>query len=204
MNESASVLIPLMVFAYLLGSVPSGVLVAKIFGAKDPRDAGSGNIGATNVSRSAGKTAGIVTLVLDILKGAVPTLVALYVVSDDSVAVSLTALSAFTGHLYPVFLKFKGGKGVATACGIFLVLSPVILFISLGVFIVLVALTRYVSVGSIAAVISIPVMYFLYDKTYFLLGVAVAILATRKHAGNIDRLIKGTENRFGKKKSKAG
>ncbi len=186
-----------VLFAYLLGSVPTGIVVARVLGGVDPRKAGSGNIGATNVSRTSGKKAGALTLAGDVLKGALPPALAVLVSAGDAFVCGV-ALAAIAGHLFPVFLGFKGGKGVATACGAFLVLSPPALFLSMGVFILMVFITRYVSVGSMSAALSMPLFLFIVGapRQYVVLGVVVAVLIIFKHSGNIKRLVEGRENRF--------
>jgi glycerol-3-phosphate acyltransferase PlsY len=187
----------LIVFAYMLGSVPFALLAARLFGGPDPRSTGSGNIGATNVGRTTGKLAGLITLLGDICKGALPTLLALHV-KPDPATISLVGLCAFMGHLFPVFLKFRGGKGVATACGVFLVISPLVLFLSACLFLVITIATRYVSIGSVSAALALP--FFLavlpWYREYVFLGIAVAVLVVLKHWENIKRLREGTENRF--------
>lgn len=197
MSSAYLLSIALFTFAYLLGSVPFGLVVARLFGGPDPRGSGSGNIGATNVTRTTGKLAGFITLLLDIGKGALPVVLALSV-KPDPVTVSLVGLFAFLGHLYPVFLGFRGGKGVATACGIFLVISPVVLFLGACFFLITAVATGYVSVGSVSAALSLP--FFLavlpWYREYVFLGIAVALLVILKHRENIKRLREGTENRF--------
>ncbi len=191
----------LIVAAYLLGSVPIGVVVARLFNGADPRTTGSGNIGATNVGRSAGKAAGIVTLVGDALKGAIPVLAALYLYPDPAF-VSVVGLAAFAGHLFPVFLSFNGGKGVATACGVMLVVSPVATLIAIAVFVLIAAITRYVSVASITASIALPIILaILPGKTVFVpLGATVCVFIIIKHHENIKRLMQGKENKIGGRK----
>ncbi|MBI5561202.1 MAG: glycerol-3-phosphate 1-O-acyltransferase PlsY [Deltaproteobacteria bacterium] len=186
-----------IIFGYLLGSVPSGIIVAGFYGAADPRTVGSGNIGATNVGRAAGRGAGLITLGLDILKGAVPALAAMYVANDDMV-VSLAGLSAVLGHLFPVFLRFRGGKGVATACGVFLVISPAALLLSALVFVFTVFITGFVSVGSMGAALAMPLcLIFLREApVYIKLGFIIAALVIFKHRDNIKRIVKGQELPF--------
>ncbi|MBI5235435.1 MAG: glycerol-3-phosphate 1-O-acyltransferase PlsY [Deltaproteobacteria bacterium] len=192
---------PLILAAYLLGSIPTGVVVARLFGGVDPRKTGSGNIGATNVGRSAGKAAGIVTLIGDALKGAAPALAALYL-QPDPAFVSIVGFAAFAGHLFPVFLGFKGGKGVATACGVMLVVSPIATLIAIGVFVLLAAIGRYVSVASITAAIALPIILALLPgKAAFVpLGAAICVFIIIKHHENIKRLMQGRENKIGGKK----
>ncbi|MEK6790557.1 MAG: glycerol-3-phosphate 1-O-acyltransferase PlsY [Deltaproteobacteria bacterium] len=188
----------LIVAAYLLGSVPTGVVVARLFGGTDPRTTGSGNIGATNVGRSAGKAAGIVTLIGDVLKGAIPVLLAFYL-HPNAAFVSIVGIAVLVGHVFSVFLRFKGGKGVATACGVMLVVSPVATLIAIVVFVLIAALTRYVSIASMTAAIAIPViLVMLPGKAAFVpLGAAVCVLIIIKHRENVERLIQGRENKIG-------
>ncbi|MEE8574663.1 MAG: glycerol-3-phosphate 1-O-acyltransferase PlsY [Thermodesulfobacteriota bacterium] len=187
-----------IIASYLLGSVPFGVLVARALGKADPRKSGSGNIGATNVTRSLGKAAGAVTLLLDVAKGAVPTVLAAALFLDPQM-MALAAFAALVGHLFPVFLGFKGGKGVATVLGITLAISPISGILCLVVFIVLVAVTRYVSLGSIVSVSIMPVFIgFRGGSVYFTyMAVAIAVLIIIKHSENIKRLSAGTENKIG-------
>ncbi|HCY10735.1 MAG TPA: acyl-phosphate glycerol 3-phosphate acyltransferase [Deltaproteobacteria bacterium] len=184
--------------AYLLGSIPTGVIMARAFGKVDPRTVGSGNIGATNVGRTSGKLAGALTLTGDILKGALPVLAAILLGGGSALA-SLTGLAAFLGHLFPVFLGFRGGKGVATACGVLAVVSPAATVLGAIVFILVAAIKRYVSLASITSAAMMPVfLSFLYNgKEYVPLGVAIAVLIIIKHKENIKRLAAGTENRIG-------
>jgi len=193
--------IALIVAAYLIGSIPTGVIVARVTGARDPRTLGSGNIGATNVGRAAGKGAGIVTLVGDGLKGALPTAAALFFASSP-LAVGVTAFAAFFGHLFPLFLRFRGGKGVATALGLFLVISPVATLGAVLIFVLLLIVWRYVSLGSIVAAASMPVLLALLpsSRAFAPLGVVVGAMVIVKHGDNIRRLVAGRENRLGGKK----
>ncbi len=187
--------------AYLLGSIPTGIIMSRIFGGTDPRKVGSGNIGATNVGRSAGRLAGILTLVGDALKGGVPAyLAARYGLGP--LAVSLVGGAAFAGHLFPVFLGFKGGKGVATALGVMLAIAPFAALLSACVFVALVAIKRYVSLGSIVAAAFLPVFLSLVPdgREYVPLAVFISALVVLKHKENIKRLIDGTENRVFKGK----
>jgi len=187
--------------AYLLGSVPFGIVVARLFGGVDPRKSGSGNIGATNVGRSAGRAAGLVTLALDLLKGGAPVLLA-SLLRTGPAFVSLVGLAAFAGHLFPVYLGFRGGKGVATAFGVMLAIAPVAALLSAAVFAVVLALKRYVSLGSIVAASTLPVFLSFMPryKGFVPLGAVVAVLIIVKHKENIRRLVEGTENRLGGKK----
>ena len=195
--------------AYLLGSIPFGFLVAKAKGI-DIRSVGSGNIGATNAMRVLGKPAGIFVLLMDALKGYVACtwLVSLvfrcFTFAPEHVETLriVAGICAVLGHNYPCWLKFKGGKGIATTAGVYLALAPWALLIALVVFIVAVVVTRYVSVGSIAAAIALPVTVWVMPPHNLFLGIvttALGVLAIYKHKGNIQRLMAGTENRLGKK-----
>jgi glycerol-3-phosphate acyltransferase PlsY len=188
--------------AYLLGSIPFGYLLVKVFRGQDIRDTGSGNIGATNVARSGAKGLGAATLVLDALKGTLAVWIAgLLAPSSDSAAMltAVAALAAVLGHVFPVWLKFKGGKGVATALGVFVMLFPWAVLVSLGVFILTVLITRYVSLGSVLAAIAFPIAAYLLgakDWLALLPVCAVSLIIVVKHHENIRRLLSGTESRF--------
>ena len=187
----------IIVVAYLLGSVPVGIVVAKLCGGVDPRKGGSGNIGATNVGRTLGKGAGVATLIGDVLKGALPVYVALYIIDPASpLTVSLTAFAAFSGHLFPVFLAFRGGKGVATALGVMVVISPLATLICIVIFVVVAYISKYVSLGSMYAAVSMPLFIGLFTHAieYVVLALAVAALIVFKHRANIKRIRTGTEN----------
>jgi len=185
-----------IIAAYLLGSIPVGLVLARLKG-RDPRTVGSGNIGATNVMRTAGKTLGIITLLGDILKGLIPTgLAILYGLSP--VFVVAIGLAAFLGHLFPVYLRFKGGKGVATALGVFLALEPVAIPILLVVFIAVLLAWRYVSLGSLVGTALMPVLLLLFRAPleYVVGSLIVGVLIYWKHRENIRRIMSGTESRF--------
>jgi len=188
----------IVLFGYLLGSVPTGLLLTRLFSKVDPRRSGSQNIGATNIYRTAGKTLGILTLVGDVLKGAIPVVLAIqFGVSSRWIAIA--GLSAVLGHVFPIFLGFKGGKGVATALGAYLVMSPVAVLIEFFVFAGLVWKWRYISLGSITCATTIPVLiaFFRSDsKAYFIVSVIVAALILYRHQTNIARLLQGTENKW--------
>lgn len=190
-----------IIVSYLLGSVPIGIFVAKFSGGVDPRTIGSRNIGATNVGRTSGRLAGTLTLAGDVLKGVIPPLLAYWYFSTP-LLVALIGFSVFIGHIYPVFLGFKGGKGVATACGIFAVLSPVALILALAVFFAVSYFTKYVSVGSMTAALSVPVFQAITgkDPVYVTMSGIMAIFMIIKHADNIRRLGRGEENKMGRPK----
>lgn len=194
---------------YLLGSIPFGYLLVKIFRGEDIRRTGSGNIGATNVARLGAKGLGITTLALDALKGLLAVWIASRIAPSGAEALlymSIAALAAVIGHMFPVWLRFKGGKGVATALGVFILLFPKALLVSLGVFILVVAATRYVSLGSILGAIAFPVSaYFMEHPDWRALvpTCVIAAMIVAKHHENIRRLLAGTENRFGGPKTPA-
>jgi len=184
------------VLAYLFGSVPTGYLLSSISGI-DIREAGSGNIGATNVGRMVGWKAGLLTLVADAGKGFIPVFFSVQLGFDPKVS-ALTALTAFIGHLYPVFLKFKGGKGVATALGCLAGLDPMIAGCLILMFLVTVLVTRWVSLGSLSAAALAPLLFWLFDYElpFIWLSLIMASLITMRHRGNIQRLISGEESKL--------
>jgi glycerol-3-phosphate acyltransferase PlsY len=190
-----------IIAAYLVGSIPTSIVLAKLFSREDIRKSGSGNIGATNATRILGKKFGALTLLGDILKGFLP-IWAGTLIFDSPLFIAAIGLAAFLGHLFPVYLKFKGGKGVATAFGIFLCLAPAVILIELLIFALVVFLWRYVSLASLIASATIPLLMLAFscEPPIILLGVVMAILIFIKHSDNIKRLISGTENRFGSKK----
>lgn len=193
-----------MVFAYLLGSISSAVITAKLMGLSDPRTSGSGNPGATNVLRTGGKLAGAITLIGDVLKGLIPVLVA------QSLGLSygwlaVVAIAAFMGHLYPIFFGFKGGKGVATAIGVFAGLSLPLLGVFLGTWLVTAAVFRYSSLASLlAAAVTGLASFAIFNQpeNMQLIGAVAWIVAFmfKQHRDNIDRLKAGTESKIGAKK----
>ena len=186
----------LLLAAYLIGSIPTGLLLAKACGV-DIRTTGSGNIGATNVYRTLGRSVGILTLVGDCLKGAVPVLAAKFLGLDVR-WIAAVGIAAFLGHIYTVFLGFKGGKGVATALGVFLATSPGAVLLALVVFAVVLWKGRYVSLASITAAAAMPVFIALLDRQPVIIAmtVLVSLLVIFKHRENIQRLRSGTESKF--------
>ena len=192
------------IVAYLIGSIPFGYLIVRRKIGADIRQTGSGGTGATNVSRRAGKVAGVLTLLLDAAKGSAAVLIA-SALSDDNWVITVAAIAALVGHIFPVWLGFRGGKGVATGVGIFLLLAPFAVLCAGVVFVVIVALTRYVSLGSITAAVLIPVFAWLqngfithmFDSRPLLVAAIVgAALIVFAHRGNIQRLASGTESRI--------
>jgi glycerol-3-phosphate acyltransferase PlsY len=192
----------LLIFAYLLGSVPTGVILTRAFSDVDPRTQGSKNIGATNIYRTAGKKLGIVTLLGDILKGLIPVVIARSAL-DSHLWIGAVALAAFLGHLYPIYLKFKGGKGIATGLGAFLALAPLAAVLSFLVFAAVVYKSRYISLGSLTATAAFPVLLALLHSPaiYIPFAVTIGALIFYRHRENIQRLLAGKENKFGVKKS---
>jgi acyl phosphate:glycerol-3-phosphate acyltransferase len=195
--------------AYLLGSVPFGLLFTRLFGGGDVRKSGSGNIGATNVARVAGPLPALLTLFLDIAKGAAPVWLAARITGDSATWMMIAALAALLGHCFPIWLKFRGGKGVATAAGAFLVLCPPALLGSMILFLVVLFFWRYVSLASIAASAAMPLLIYLFwaprhaPPLIVTFGaLAAAAIIVYKHDANIQRLAQGEESKFalGKKK----
>ena len=199
----------LLATAYFLGSIPSGLILAKLFFGSDIRKSGSGNIGATNVARVVGPSAGIFTLVLDVAKGAAGVWLAARFTDQNSAAMTLAGVVALLGHCFPVWLRFKGGKGVAAALGVFLMLAPLAALGALLVFIIVSVTWRYVSLGSVSAAASMPLlMYFLWAPGHAPPLVVdfgtlfAAALVIFKHDANLQRLVDGTEPKFSFGKSK--
>jgi len=196
MNNTLFILV--LIAIYLIAAIPTGVVLARLMGGEDVRQKGSGNIGATNVYRVAGKLAGVLTLVGDTLKGFLPLLAFKTWLEPTPTQLGIASAVAILGHCYPVYLKFKGGKGVATALGIFLVLSPKAVFFALIVFILTVTITRYISLGSVLAALSAPlvILFLNHQQPIFLATLFIAALVIWRHNSNIRRLLDGTENRF--------
>ena len=190
--------IALLVVCYLVGAIPSGVVLTRLTGAGDVRKAGSGNIGATNVYRVAGRGLGIATLAGDVLKGLLPVLLVMKSGAWSPWQVAAVAGATFLGHLYPVYLRFKGGKGVATALGIFLVLSPLAVLIAFLVFAVVLWRWRYVSLASITAAALIPLLVVVIEPSLPLFSATlfIAAMVVVRHRTNIQRLRSGTESKF--------
>jgi len=195
--------------AYILGSIPFGLLLTRLIGDADVRKEGSGNIGAANVARVAGTLPGILTLILDAAKGAAAVLLAEHLSNESAGWMMIAGFAALVGHCFPIWLNFKGGKGVATAAGLFLVLCPLAFLGSLLLFILVVAFWRYVSLGSIAAAAAMPLLiYFLWAPRHapppvITFGaLAVALLIVYKHDANIQRLVEGAEPKFSFSKKK--
>ena len=183
-----------IIAAYLLGSIPVGLLISRFSQGVDPRQAGSKNIGATNVMRVAGKKAAALTLIGDLLKGFLPVAAARLLDLPEQ-ALLLVGLGAILGHIFPVFLKFKGGKGVATSFGVFLSLAPLIALIALLIWIAGISLSKYSSVGALCAFAALPFLAVLLkpEMKFILFSTIISILVYIRHMENIQRLIAGRE-----------
>ena len=188
----------ILVMAYCIGSVPFALLLARRWSGDDLRRVGSGNVGAANVLRASGVRAGVVVALLDIAKGAASVLLAMRLSSDAGVPAA-AGFAAIVGHIYPVWIKFKGGKGVATACGVFSVLTPLAAIPAFAVFIATAWTTRYVSLGSVLATVVLPPIAYAvgYSTATLMAACAVALLILFRHRGNLMRLRAGTERRLG-------
>jgi glycerol-3-phosphate acyltransferase PlsY len=191
------------IFAYLLGSIPWGIVFTRLYSSVDIKRQGSGNIGATNVRRVAGPTLGLLTFTGDVLKGAVPVYLALrFALQNQGVNdlfLSVVSLAAFFGHLYPLFMKFKsGGKGVATTAGCFVILAPLACLMALSAFIIFLLLSRRVSAGSLAAGIVLPIAVWFATNSWGITAAAatMSVFIFMRHTENIKRLISGTEPKF--------
>ena len=185
--------------AYLIGSISCAIILSKLFSLNDPRQVGSGNPGATNVLRSGNKTAAVLTLIGDMLKGFIPVLIAYFITNND-IILAITALGAFLGHLYPIYYRFQGGKGVATAFGVFLGLNPVIFLVMAVSWLAVAKVFKMSSLASLTAGGSALLMSF-FQPSIPLLGATFAITALLfwKHRANIERLRAGIESKIGDK-----
>ncbi len=190
----------LILFSYLSGSIISAVLICKLFGLSDPRIGGSKNPGATNVMRLHGKKTALLTLMVDILKGAFPVFLA-RVLTDESIVVALCGLVAFLGHLFPVFFRFRGGKGVATLIGILLVTNWLLGVFYIATWLVFARVSRYSSLSSLAATALMPVcsLLILQDGLFVCVHLLIAVLLFWRHRPNIHNLILGIESKMGTK-----
>ncbi len=187
-----------------LGAIPFGLVITRLLGAEDPRKSGSGNIGATNVLRTSGWKSGVLTLLLDVLKGVAAILFARYVSSRISAPAlePIAALAAVLGHMYSPFTGFRGGKGVATGLGVFALLTPGPTALAALVFILVVAATRYVSLGSMLAAVAVPLAgaWMNYSTLVCTSSALISLLVIWKHQDNIGRMMRGEENRIGRNK----
>jgi acyl-phosphate glycerol 3-phosphate acyltransferase len=193
----------LMIVAYILGSIPNALWIGKVFRGIDVREHGSKNTGSTNAARVLGAKLGILTLILDISKGAIPTLIATMLL-DSSISVILVGICAILGHSFSIFMKFKGGKAVATTVGVFIVLVPGAILLAAVIFFLVFGITRYVSLSSMIGAISLPIWIMIFYKNIPLtiFGIIIAILIIVRHKSNIQRLLNGTESKFSINKKK--
>ena len=199
------------IIAYLLGSISFSVIFSKKYAGFDVREKGSGNAGTTNMLRTVGKKAALITLVCDILKGVISILLALLIgkiakEANNSILVQIAGILVIIGHTFPIFFKFKGGKGVATAVGVLLTTNWQIGLICLIFGLVLIALTRMVSLGSITAAILFPILVlfiktnYIVEGNYFIYSLIIAVMVVFNHRENVKRLLSGTENKLSFKK----
>jgi acyl phosphate:glycerol-3-phosphate acyltransferase len=197
-GDGTSILAQLIIIgaAYLIGSIPTGLLLGKAYGI-DVRKEGSGNIGATNLYRTVGRKVGIITLIGDCLKGMLPVVLVKFSTLPPEFA-AWVGLAAFCGHVFSVFLKFKGGKGVATALGVFLALAPLAVAIAMALFAGLMFLWRYVSLGSISAAAAMPLAVFFLggSRTVTTITFIISLIIIVRHHENIGRLLSGNESKF--------
>jgi len=212
MSKISPALLSIPAAAYLLGSIPFGLLLTRLFGGGDVRKSGSGNIGATNVARVAGTLPGILTLLFDVAKGAAAVWLAGRVSNESATWMMIAALATLLGHCFPIWLKFRGGKGVATAAGAFLVLCPAALLGSVILFLLVAFFWRYISLASISAAASMPLLIYILWAPHHAPppivtfgALAAAGIIIYKHDGNIQRLVQGEEPKFsfGKKRDAA-
>jgi len=189
--------IVILFIAYLVGSFSSAIIISRLKGLEDPRNVGSGNPGATNVLRSGDKSAAILTLLGDILKGFLPVF-AVKLMGGSPILVALAGLAAFLGHLYPAYYQFKGGKGVATAGGVMLAISPLSVFFLVCVWFIVAFLTRYSSLAALIAAVAAPLILMLVKPSlaYVALGGVIAGFLVWRHRENINRLLNGTESKI--------
>jgi glycerol-3-phosphate acyltransferase PlsY len=188
----------LLFAAYVIGSIPFALILARRWGAVDLRRIGSGNLGAANVMRASGITAGVLVAILDITKGACSVMLAARF-SQHAAAPAAAGVAAIVGHVYPIWLRFRGGKGVATACGAFSVLTPLAIPPALVIFLITVTMTKYVSLGSMLATIALPpIAYAIGSPAPAVIAACIAaVLVVFRHRSNLARLRTGTERRLG-------
>lgn len=196
----------LVLLSYIIGSIPTAYLAGRLLKEIDIRSVGSGNIGATNVFRTVGRTTGIIVLFIDMLKGVIPLIIAARIFPGiySEPAAILAGLAAISGHNWTIFLRFKGGKGVATSAGVMCALVPWATLIAFLIFILTVAITRYISVGSMIAAASLPVLVKLVypaHTAFFVFTLILSFLIIFKHKKNIQRLLKHEEHKFSFKKT---
>lgn len=190
-------LVLIIIISYLIGSIPTAYLIGRMCGKVDIREVGSGNVGATNVYRMVGKRAGIVVLIIDILKGFLPVY-AVGLLGFDTIYKIGAGFGAISGHTWTVFLKFKGGRGVATGIGVFLALTPIPALIVLVIFILVAGISRYISLGSIIGALLLPLilLFFEIENVIKIFGIVASLLIIIRHIPNIKRLISGQEHKL--------
>lgn len=189
----------LVLWSFLMGSIPVGLIVAKLKGV-DLRKVGSGNIGATNVLRTMGKRPALITVAGDMLKGLIPVFISGYIL-DDPLYSGIVGLAAILGHDFSIFLKFRGGKGVATSIGVILAYSPLVSVLTVLVWIIVVFMTRYSSMGAIVSFMLLPLNIYVFDYSNerFLISIFITLLILFKHRENIGRLLSGREPKIGER-----
>lgn len=190
----------ILLIGYIFGSIPFGLLIGKVWAKIDIREFGSGNIGVSNVLRTVGTVPALLTLILDSGKGAIPVLLAMRLFEEPTWWLA-AGVAAIVGHNWPVFLHFKGGKGVATTAGVLITLAPLVALILFSIWVVTLALSRYISLSSMVASLILPLlMYFMgFPTPYLGLALLVSFFTIYRHRPNIQRLLAGTENRWGEK-----
>ena len=198
LKADTTTVMAIIILAYLIGSIPFALILARRWGATDLRSIGSGNLGAANVMRASGVTAGVLVALLDMAKGAASVWLAVSL-STGAAVPAAAGLAAIVGHIYPVWLRFRGGKGVATACGVFTVLTPLAIPPALAMFAAVVWLTKYISLGSVVASIALPPLAYALGSPAptVLASIAASIIIVFRHRSNVLRLRTGTERRFG-------
>ncbi len=191
-----------IITSYLVGSIPFGLIIGKLWAGIDVREYGSGNIGTSNVLRTVGPWAAITVFALDVAKGALA--VYLGTLAGGEYVRIMAGVAAIVGHNWPIYLRFKGGKGIATSLGVVMTLTPVVALVLLGLWIIIVGITRYISLASLAVAFLFPVFLLVFDApwTYVLAGVLISAFAIHRHRDNIKRLLGGTEHKIGEKAKK--
>ncbi len=190
-----------LILSYIIGSIPFGLCLCKIWGYGDIRTIGSGNIGATNVLRTGNKTLAFLTLILDAGKGALMVLVVLYI-TDNPTLSNICGVFTVIGHNFPIWLRFKGGKGIATSLGTVLAIDPIIGGMALGIWILVAGITRFSSLAGIISMLSLPIIGYSMGVSYFIPLLVLCTMSIGKHIPNIKRLIQGTESKISLRKQK--
>lgn len=200
-----TIYILILLFSYLLGSIPNALWIGKVFKNMDIREYGSGNLGSTNAARVLGYRYGILTLMLDVLKGLIPVYLVTLYYPDKNILHVLVAMSCIIGHSYSVFINFQGGKAVATSLGVVIIISPKSVLFLLGLFFMIVLITGYVSVASMSVASILPITVYIFnnkDIDYTLFAIFIAILVVYRHKSNIVNLLNGKEAKFTDKTNK--